>query len=259
MKIQLRGGYQTEDPRLDRIPFDDPRNQQYPVRALLEQIGAEPITQKVWSPGPVTDQGREGACVGHGCTLEATSSPSRLRVGTGYTKPHYKQTPDSFAFAVYKRAQKIDPWAGEEYSGTAVLAGVKILQSLGIVSEYRWAFSMQDIRDTLLYHGPVILGVNWYESMYSTRSSGLVEVSGSLVGGHCITLTGYDDSRRLLGESNTYEMYKWQNSWGSEYGRNGYGWIRAADLSRLVFDEHGEACVPVVRRLPGTYNQTLSV
>lgn len=256
--IQLRGGALTQDPRLDRVPFWDPRNAAYPIRALLE-VDTPPVGEKIWRPGPQTDQGWEGACVGHGVTLEATSSPNRLRLGEGFVRPHYLNAPDDFAWRVYKSAQRRDPWVGENYEGTAVIAGMKVLQEIGVIKEYRWATSLRDIRDTVWSFGPVVLGINWYSGMYGTRPSGLVEVTGDLVGGHCITIIGYDSSRRLRGETEAHEMFKWQNSWGPSYGRNGKGWIKATDLKRLVFDEGGEACVPVTRSLPSTYRQTYAI
>lgn len=259
MSTTLRGGHQTEDLRLDRVPYWDPQNENYPVRAILD-LDTPPVGEKLWTSGALTDQGAEGACVGHGTTQEATASPYRLHLGSGYVKPHYLNEPDDFAYRVYKSAQKIDPWAGEDYEGTAVLAGVKVLKNIGLITEYRWALSLRDIRDTVWSHGPVILGINWYSDMYDTRPSGLVTVGGDVVGGHCITITGYDSSRKLTGEDKAYELYRWQNSWGPSYGRNGKGWIKAADLKRLVFDEsEGEACVPVTRKLPTTYRQTYTI
>lgn len=248
--MQLRGGFTTSDPRCDRLPSWDQRNINYPVRTLLPTTGT--LTEKLWMNGKMTDQGAEGACVGFSWTVEAMTSPWRVRIGPNWDNPHFTNYPNDFGRKVYRKAQLIDEWAGEAYEGTSVTAGVKVLKNLGLISEYRWAFSMADIRDTLLYQGPVVLGINWYESMYDTRRSGLVTLGGDLVGGHAICLTGYVKSKTLTGENQAYELYRWRNTWGADYGVNGNGWIRAADLERLVFQENGEACVPVTRAFSRT-------
>lgn len=244
--ITLRGGHVTQDKRLDRLPSWDPANENYPIRSVLSPADST-LTKRLWMNGKITDQGSEGACVGFSWTVEAMTSPWRVRLGPNWQYPHYTNMPNDFGRKVYRRAQKVDEWAGENYEGTSVLAGVKTLKSLGLISEYRWAFDMADIRDTVLTHGPIVLGINWYDGMYDTRNSGLVTISGDVVGGHAICLTGYDNSRVLTGESQAYELYRWRNTWGLDYGDGGSGWIKARDLQRLVFDEGGEACVPVTR------------
>lgn len=156
--------------------------------------------------------------------------------------------PFEFARSIFHQSQMLDPCGadGNHATGACVLAGAKVLRRHGYLDEYRWAFSLSDVIGSVLYLGPVVIGVPWYESMWATRPSGLVEVDGRRVGGHSLVLTGFSASRRLRGEGRIGPAFQWRNSWGRGYGKRGHGWVRAADLERLL-DEGGEACVPFGR------------
>lgn len=228
-----------ENRTLDWRPSFDERSRKYGVRALLRSSTKREA--KYWEEGTVLDQGREGACVGFGWMAELLASPYQ---------PEY-QPDEAFGNKIaqyyYKEAQKIDQWEGEDYEGTSVLAGAKIMKQYGHIDEYRWCFSVDDIIDAVVDLGPVVLGVPWYSSMYRTIGDGLVYVSGEKVGGHCITITGYDPALKIGRQ--TLEVFRWRNSWGADYGKGGSGYIKVSDLKRL-FEEGGEACIPIVRNKP---------
>ena len=217
----------------------DERSRNYPVRQLLAEIPK--VKSRMWLEGRVLDQGREGACVGFGWTAALLARPDR---------PSPQPETDlatKFAKEVYYQAQKVDEWAGENYEGTSVLAGAKILQARNLIDSYYWAFSIEDVRDAVIWKNPVVLGIPWYSGMYDTAPSGLVRVSGSVVGGHCITLTGYHP--RAIIDGQRREIFRWRNSWGSDYGRRGSGYIELSDLAKLLKSQ-GEACIPVGKQPP---------
>jgi hypothetical protein len=241
--ITLKNGQLTYDRRLDRVPSRDDRSMQYPLRAILG--GTITPVAKSWPLGPVTDQGREGACVGHGWTSDAMASPARVRIGNAWKKPTFLDDPSSWAYKVYRDAQKIDEWPGEDYGGTSVLAGAKIMQQRGLIGEYRWAQSITDVRDALITRGPVIIGIDWYDSMYETDAKGLVTVGGTVVGGHCLLVYGFNPALRIGGK--VQAVYRWRNSWSTSYGVNGNGIIRAGDLEDLLNARWAEAAMPVQR------------
>jgi hypothetical protein len=195
------------------------------------------IRKKMWGTGDVLDQGAEGACVGFGWSGELAAAPVRI-----------PQIDNRFALGMYQRAKTLDEWPGEDYEGTSVLAGAKACQQLKLIGEYRWSFSIEDLRDALIHIGPVVIGIPWMDGMYQTRPSGLVDVSGRVVGGHCILLTGYNPKMRISGEGffKRWEVARWRNSWGTSYGKKGDGWIQMEDLERLL-QNSGEACVPMQR------------
>lgn len=226
MSVQLRGGYVTEDPRLDRVPFFDPRSRNFPVTAIIAD-SATPRSY-TWGAGTVTDQGREGACVGHGWTGELGAKPKPVRLGN----------PTQYAFDLYKRCQQIDQWPGEAYSGTSVIAGAQELTARGLLKEYRWAFGLDELVLAVGRTGPAVLGIPWYDSMYAAPN-GQVTVSGRLVGGHCILARGVSLKTRTV---------LLTNSWGTDWGNGGHARISFDDLGRLL-NEGGEACIPVLRSL----------
>lgn len=234
----------TDQPRtLDWRSHHDPRSLDYPVREVINRVvgagSAVVPTKKIWPIGDALplDQGREGACVGFGWSGELASSPVRVR-----------GIDNAYAHDLYKLAQTLDDWPGENYEGTSVLAGAKACVQRGHIGSYRWAFSTDDIRDAILTLGPVVIGIPWYENMYQTKPSGLVVPGGQLVGGHCIMVNGYNPRARIPGEGwlKRYEVFYWTNSWGRDYGQNGRGIIKAEDLAALLKDT-GEACVPLTR------------
>lgn len=225
---------------LDWRPIYDKRSKNFPVSAVL------PLEQELkftlWKTGPILDQGREGACVGFGWTAETLAGP--VRVDLNKIESDVPRDPTAFAHYVYQNAKKIDQWPGEDYSGTSVLAGAKVLMGLGVLHEYRWAFSVHDVVATLMSHGPVVLGVKWYQGMYSAPN-GKLSIYGSEVGGHCILAVGYNPSSEKFAGKETVFL---QNSWGNDWGINGIAEITVDDLNRLI-REGGEACVPLTRGL----------
>lgn len=221
----------TVTPVLDRIPFQDDRSRGFGVARVLKS--AVPVRRKrVWTPRSTPlDQGREGACVAFGWSGELAATPQRHIVD------------DASALRLYERVRAQDRAMGNNFSaGATVLAGAKACKADGTITAYHWAFGLNDVIAALVSKGPVILGINWYESMYETEAGGLVRVGGQLVGGHCIMANGFWPNHPQHGD-----VVVWTNSWGKDYGINGTGFIRTADLE-LLLHEQGEACVPTDAR-----------
>lgn len=232
---------------LDWRSYHDQRSLDFPVReALPPRVNRERRMHRAHRIR--LDQGREGACVGNGWTAELQARPCVVGGENGRISRLEAQ---QFATQLYREAQQVDDWPGESYEGTSVLAGAKVVQRYGYIEEYRWAFGIEDVIDAVVTLGPVVIGIPWYDSMYETRPSGLVEIGGRLVGGHCLCLIGYDPAIRLPSEGWTkrFEVLRWRNSWGPEYGRKGDGFIQVEDLAELLRGRYGgEACIPIGRR-----------
>jgi hypothetical protein len=230
--VKLRDGSEVADKRLARLVHFDKRSRKFPIR---KTIAAKKPRSYSWSCGKHLNQGSEGACVGFSCTHELVARPSVV-----------KSVTEKFAREqVYWEAQKIDPWEGgsypgakPRYEGTAVLAGVKILQQLGYIKEYRWAFGLDDLVMAVGYKGPAILGLNWYESMFEPHTCGYLHVSGEVAGGHAILCKAVNVPERY---------FVLHNSWGPAWGRDGDARISWDEMDRLLHEE-GEAVVPLVRK-----------
>lgn len=207
-----------------RRPEFDERSRNYPIRTLL---GPKRIPHpQIWGCGVYLDQGNIGACVGFSWGHELIAEPEIV-----------PDVHEDYAFMLYHDAQRLDEWEGEDYEGTSVLAGAKAVVQAGWIQEYRWAFSLDDVLETLTYLGPVILGLNWYEGMLDTNPDGYIFPTGDIVGGHAILARGVQP------QTHTVLLH---NSWGKGWGQGGTCLIDWTDLDRLLH-EQGEACVPVVR------------
>lgn len=222
-----------------KLEHDD-RSRNYAIRDLIDESNLN-VKEKMWKEGIVLDQGSEGACVGFGWTGELLAEPFAP------TNQPVTAAAEHQALSYYKRAQKIDQWEGEDYSGTSVLAGAKIIMEEGFIKGYRWCFGVDDLRDAVIQEGPVVIGVRWYKGMYSTLPNGLVKIDGDPVGGHCLVVTGYSSSMKIEGEGSPLEVFRWRNSWGPDYGLGGSAFIKFDDMKNLL-SQGAEACIPVDRQ-----------
>jgi hypothetical protein len=207
---------------LGRIAAPDERDHRFLMAVVLTD--EQPALRSVsYRHGPILDQGNTPSCVGHGWRAWLDGEPIQQRRGPS-------------AMLLYHAAQRVDEWPGEEYEGTSVRGGAKALLDLGYIASYIWAFDEPTVKRWMLSkRGGVVIGVNWYTSMFAPDAAGYLSLSGSLAGGHCVWVRGYNRLR---------DAYRIQNSWGSNWGQNGQAWLRAADLSRLLVED-GECCCGV--------------
>lgn len=215
-----------EDRVLDWKPRYDPRSRNFPVQSVLPDT--EPVS-RTWDVADVLDQGSEGSCVGHAWAHELVAEPVAVL-----------DIDHLYAVSIYKDAQLIDEWEGEDYSGTSVLAGAKVVKKRGYMESYHWAFGVDDVLTTLGTFGPVVLGCNWYTGMdWPDEESGLITATGTVRGGHAVLIRGVDFD---------YEYVVLHNSWGPDWGVGGTARLPFDDLRQLIA-QGAEVCVPTGRRL----------
>ena len=206
---------------LGRLAAVDERDGAY----MLQAPRRSARTSRVWyDNGWWGDQGWTSQCVAYAWAHYIEDSP----------KTHPKAGSQVDPGLLYKAAQLIDEWPGEDYDGTSVRAGAKVLQKMGIIGEYLWAWDIRSIALTVLEQGPVIMGTDWYEGMFSPDPrTGVIKPEGEVVGGHAYIINGY----------NTWtNLFRIKNSWGRGWGKKGRAWIHADDLGRLLAAD-GEACM----------------
>lgn len=229
---------------VDRLEEFDPRSRGFSALVGIEEV---PFRSYTWSCDVYNDQGSEGACVGFAWTHELSARPRVVRRDA------------AFALQIYRRAQQLDPWPGEDYSGTSVLAGIKAIQEIKnsrgwpMISEYRWAFGIQDVLRVIGYKGPVVLGVDWHYNFYYPNEFGFIALGGGIVGGHAIMANGVKIIRKDDTKIATWDnvdphrsFVRLHNSWGTGYGAGGDAFISVYDLDYLL-RENGEACIPTIR------------
>jgi hypothetical protein len=240
---RLKSGVETKDIRLDRVDEKDPRSRRYTIAAITPPHHYRRFRSYTWSPGPTLDQGSEGACVGFAWAHELAARPAVVK----------GLTTDFAGREIYFAAQKCDRFPGGAYpgalpfvEGTSVLGGAKAVNALGYISEYRWAFDFWDLVAAVGYRGPAIFGCSWFSAMHTPDTDGFVSPTGSLRGGHCIAVIGVRIIKNKTGEISLEDSYfRFQNSWGPDWGIEGFGKIRFNDMLRLW--KGAETCIPVVR------------
>ena len=92
---------------LDYTPRFDPRSRAFGVAGMVSDAPRVPVW---WAPGPVLNQGAEGACVGHGWTNDATAAPTRIDFTTRPLPEAFPPDPQRFAFSLYEWCRRNDEY-----------------------------------------------------------------------------------------------------------------------------------------------------
>lgn len=83
--------------------------------------------------------------------------------------------------------------------------------------------NLDAIKSELAEGRPVIFGIAIDDKFYNLKKEVYDQTGGQTYGGHAMTLVGYDDSKRSpRGDKGAFKII---NSWGKEWGDNGFGWI----------------------------------
>jgi C1A family cysteine protease len=92
--------------------------------------------------------------------------------------------------------------------------------------------SISDLKRALVQNGPAVAGI----ALYTSATSGDVSKTGviplpkekeQMVGGHAIVIVGYDDQASRV---------KFVNSWGSNWGEEGFGYLPYAYIAKYMTD-----------------------
>jgi hypothetical protein len=164
----------------------DARDENYPMRTLLPKAIETLPTSKTWDfRGAVLDQGGTGTCTAHAAAHFVRSAPMRHK--------H-----DLNAFDIYREGVLLDEWGDNDVEatrtddqlqfGSSGRGMVKALEARGIIKEYRWGWSVDEISAWVLTRGPVLIGTNWYEDFFNPTTEGFVKFKtpdgGGIAGGH---------------------------------------------------------------------------
>jgi len=193
---------------------------------------------------PVGDQGNQSSCVAFACAYAAKTLSEKPYQGWDVNTPHCQFSP-SF---VYNQAKNSHCNDSSSAQGMYVSAALELLKNKGCdylemfpyTSEYcdampdkpsldrasfykinEWHTLPTDVVDykTALVAGyPVIITVYIYPDFDNLYSGNPVydNLSGNPRGYHAVCIVGYDDAKGA---------FKFVNSWGTDWGLGGYGWI----------------------------------
>lgn len=247
------------DPRLGRIYKPDERDKGYLLR---DKLGAAPQTipsgSKLWPVPFLYDQGQTPECTAYAASTALTAYLYQRTGG---------HTVEFDAAALYAWANAHDG-IPTPHDGSTVRAAFQGLQTVGDdvtvstapsvavgladkIAGYYWADTTQlqadiaTIVQWVLSVGPVEIGINWYDGMFTPSSQGWIFPTGNIAGGHALTIRGVNTTNA------SNQFFVLRNTWGAWGVGVNQSWtfqplpqgdavIKLADLVTLL-EQDGEA------------------
>ena len=223
-------------------------------------------------------QGRQASCVGWAVAFAVKSYHERVERGWPLTDDAHIMSPayiynqiklpgggayyyDAFSLV---RAQGVSSWSLMPYddrddqtqpsqAARAEAADYKIAD-WGGVSRTTHAEFVSEVKRHLVAKTPVPIAIPTCPDFDNLDESNPVydTSAGSCRGGHAIVIVGYDDAM---------SAFKIINSWGSDWGIDGYGWIDYTASEQLIWEAYvlqdvssvDEPPDPVTNPRPGDY------
>lgn len=185
---------------------------------------------------PVFDQGQLGSCTANAALGCLVTEPF-AKAGATYTEDD--------AVALYTAETKLDDsQIPGDYppndTGSTGPWSMMALEQEGKIKSYHHTRSLHTAL-RLLNHGPISIGVTWYNSMFTVVDRDgvkmiVVDEHSEVAGGHqvCVVADDAQHQRVLI-----------RNSWGTAWGDQGHAWLSWNDLD-LLLHEGGDAVQPVV-------------
>jgi hypothetical protein len=215
---------------LGRHVEHDERSRGYDIQAFLARRTV-PIRSIEWSrQSPIFDQGQLGSCTGN-ALVGALATNSAERTGAS-------DLTEDDALRVYELATRLDPFPGQyppTDTGSSGNSAAKAARQLEMIMGWHWAFSIKSALQYLM-HGPFITGIAWREDMFEPSSRGVVHWTGPIAGGHEFCAVGLDEDEELI---------KFANSWGTEWGVDGYFYMPINEYEKAL-KARGDVTIPVV-------------
>ncbi len=185
-------------PRLGRQKVHDPKSRAFPVGIDIDRSTWRDKRVRLIDPR-VNPRQCHGECTGCAKTMEFNAIRNRIKG---------QVLKMDTAHEIYSLATKIDPWAGSwppDDTGSSGLAAAKAAQRLGLGGEYRHVFRGADeVVQLIQTGGPdgkgrvVNCGTWWFMDMFAANAEGIIEPTGSRVGGHMYIARGYEVERDLV-------------------------------------------------------------
>lgn len=224
---------------LGRLKEHDPKSKDYPMPRLRTAVKRAERDYSSWNMGTLEiDQGNTPRCVGY--------SGKRLLVAGPITNRDPSIDPDDCYFG----AQTWDEWPGAEYDGSSVNGFMKYARNtLGVIKEWRWAFSEEILFNNVLLISPAQVGTVWDAELSNPDGDGYIAPGKNIEKsdeGHAWVLgNAYRNRHNPDGTVGAYRM--WQN-WGFGWGERGKAWITRKSVAILLAIE-GEAAMALEQKL----------
>lgn len=200
---------------------------------------------------PIRDQGAEGSTVGFAVAAALEYQIDKKLKRQVIISPRY-------LYYYAKLEGGFDPHSD---TGAFVRDAIKVIKIKGAISEENWPYipgdlkskppkdidtaihykisnsyslsNLDEIKHALQKHGPVVAGISLFSGSFSNKDvskTGVLPDPSSddeIRGGHAICIVGYDDDKKLI---------KFKNSWGSQWGDNGFGYLSYNYVNKFLTD-----------------------
>lgn len=215
------------------------------IKAYLPK--AEPLPKSIDYTDDMTevgDQGAEGTCVGWACANGCKEYQEMIDYGERVRlSPRF----------LYDECKKLDGFPNEE--GTSIAVAMKVLRNIGVCREIYYPYygsmnnsipiykdankyriltyarisNLGELKASLVKFGPCVAGVEVFNGFMQTKNGyvPIPAVGEESLGGHAICIVGYNDD---------LEVVKFKNSWGKDWGEEGYGYLSYKYIDELMFD-----------------------
>ena len=204
---------------------------------------------------PPGDQGQQGSCVGWAVAYAMKSYQERVERGWPLADQRHLMSPayvynqirlpgggayfqDAFNLLVDQGAASLAamPYDPRDFRRTPSAAARREaanykIASFGAVERSSHDSFVREVKRHLVQRRPVIIGIWVYPDFRRLNRSNPIydDASGYNSGGHAIVIVGYDDAR---------SAFKIINSWGTDWGIDGYGWIDYDASERLILEAY---------------------
>jgi hypothetical protein len=190
---------------------------------------------------PILNQGQEGACTGFGLATVVHYLLRRRRVVPDLTEISPRM--------LYEMAKRYDEWAGEDYDGSSARGAMKGWHKHGVCTKELWIYSPTNVdrqltdtrsrnavkrplgsyfrvnhKDLVAMHAAIAeVGILYatatvHAGWNQITAEGSIPLTDEILGGHAFAIVAYDDRGFWI-----------QNSWGNEWGLNGFACISYDD------------------------------
>jgi hypothetical protein len=196
-------------------------------------------------------QGRQNSCVGWATAYALKSYQERIEMGWSLSADNhlfspswvYNQIndgqdegsyiPDALTLLVQRGAASMQsmPYDSSDYRSQPDSSARQEAANFYAQSWSRVAGATQ-IKSALVNRKPVVAGINIYDEFYRLSGGDAVynTATGNSRGGHAVTIVGFDDDR--FGGA-----YRVINSWGGDWGDQGYFWMPYSTASSGILRE----------------------
>lgn len=193
---------------------------------------------------PTYDQGQLGSCTSHAVAAALQFDEMKQKEVTPF---------EPSRLFIYYNERVIEDTVSSD-SGASLRDGIKSVASTGYCPETEWPYditkfadkpptacyqdakkykaisyqrvlqNLEQMKGCLAAGTPFVAGISVYESFEQAEDGNIPmpDMDESLLGGHAILIVGYDDD---------WGTFQFRNSWGSNWGLNGYGTLPYAYLT----------------------------